>query len=61
VVVRAGDQVAQGDLVGLALPSLHLGVREGDRYVDPALLLTAARRHARLVPVGRFSAADPVA
>ena len=61
VVVRAGDRVAQGDLVGLALPSLHLGVREGDRYVDPALLLTAPRRHARLVPVRRFPPADPVA
>ncbi len=61
VLVRAGDRVAQGTLVGLALPSLHLGVREGDRYVDPALLFVGARRAARLVPVRHFPATDPVA
>ena len=60
VLVGAGDRVAQGDLVGLAAPGLHLGMREGDRYVDPAALFTARPRHARLVPVGvRSGSAGP--
>ena len=44
--------LALSSLLGLAAPGLHLGVREGDRYVDPALLFSARPRHARLVPVG---------
>lgn len=61
VLVRAGDRVRQGDLVGLAAPGLHLGVREGDRYVDPAALFDAAPRHAWLVPSAISRAAGPVA
>ena len=52
VLVAAGDRVAQGDLVGLAARGLHLGVREGERYVDPTSLFTVRPRHARLVPAG---------
>jgi len=52
VVVSAGDQVVQGTLLALAAPGLHLGIREGDRYVDPALLFSVRPRHARLVPTG---------
>ncbi len=52
VLVRPGDRVGWSTLLGLAAPGLHLGVREGDRYVDPALLFSARPRHARLVPVG---------
>lgn len=46
--VRRGDQVAPGALVGtltlaggqcLPLACLHLGARDGDRYVDPLALL----------------------
>lgn len=38
--VRAtvGTTVAAGDVVGLAADRLHLGVRRGDRYLDPASL-----------------------
>lgn len=50
VLVAAGDRVVPGQLVGLAARGLHLGVREGDRYVDPALLFSARPQHARLVP-----------
>lgn len=53
LLVRAGDRVDRSTLLGLAAPGLHLGVREGERYVDPALLFTERPRHARLVPVGQ--------
>jgi hypothetical protein len=52
VLVSAGDQVVPGTRVALAAPGLHLGIREGDRYVDPALLFSVRPRHARLVPAG---------
>ena len=55
VLVRAGDHVVQGTVVGLAARGLHLGVREGDRYVDPSVLFSARPRHARLVPTGAWS------
>jgi len=41
--------VPRGAQVGRAGPTLHLGVREGDRYVDPAQLFHE-RRRAVLVP-----------
>ncbi|HEX2576432.1 MAG TPA: M23 family metallopeptidase [Aquihabitans sp.] len=54
VRVRAGDVVAPGDVVGIAAERLHLGVRRGDRYLDPATLW--GRRveggRVRLVPLG---------
>ena len=53
VLVASGQLVAAGEVMGLAAPGLHLGVREGDRYIDPASLFAAARRHARLVPTRR--------
>lgn len=34
----AGATVAAGDVVGVAAAQLHLGVRRGDRYLDPASL-----------------------
>lgn len=42
VEVRAGVQVERGDRVGTAgsphgTPGLHIGLRRGDRYLDPAL------------------------
>jgi murein DD-endopeptidase MepM/ murein hydrolase activator NlpD len=47
--VQVGDQVEAGDLLGTvglpyhseAVSCLHWGARLGDRYVDPASLLTA--------------------
>lgn len=61
VLVRPGDRVVQGQQLGRAGPRLHLGVREGDRYTDPARLFGVPRRRARLVPVGHFPAAGEVA
>ncbi len=49
--VRAGELVARGTLVGTAAPQLHLGLREGERYVDPAPFLSDGPRRAVLVPV----------
>jgi murein DD-endopeptidase MepM/ murein hydrolase activator NlpD len=50
--VRAGDVVLRGQQLGRAGPGLHLGVREGDRYIDPATLFAPLRRRAVLVPLG---------
>ena len=49
-VVRRGELVARGTVVGTAGALTHLGVREGTRYVDPAPLLCSGRRRAVLVP-----------
>ncbi len=48
--VARGELVARGSVVGTAGTSIHLGVREGGRYVDPAPLLCGDRRRAVLVP-----------
>jgi murein DD-endopeptidase MepM/ murein hydrolase activator NlpD len=53
VVVTAGVTVAGGQVVGRAAERLHLGVRSGDRYLDPASLF--AVEGVRLVPVGSGS------
>lgn len=52
VTVRRGDRVEQGDVVGTAGARLHLGVRSGEVYLDPAALM-AGRPGARvrLVPI----------
>ena len=38
VRTRRGRTVAAGEVVGVAAADLHLGVRRGDRYLDPASL-----------------------
>ncbi|MHB1137913.1 MAG: murein hydrolase activator EnvC family protein [Microthrixaceae bacterium] len=50
--VAVGELVATGQVLALAADRLHLGVREGERYVDPAALFAATRRRAVLVPLG---------
>jgi murein DD-endopeptidase MepM/ murein hydrolase activator NlpD len=49
VLVADGERVAIGQGVGIAGERLHLGVRSGGTYLDPAALFTAAGVH--LVPV----------
>jgi murein DD-endopeptidase MepM/ murein hydrolase activator NlpD len=65
VEVRAGQVVAQGDVVGTSGVSVHFGVRRGTVYLDPELLLDGWRPVARLVPTdggpGRASGAAPCA
>lgn len=59
--VDRGADVAAGDIIGLSTDRLHLGVRRGDRYLDPAslwgkrvsggrvvLVPTEAQRHRRV-------------
>ena len=55
VAVRATQQVAAGQILGVAGDSLHFGARIGEAYVDPAVLLGEAGR-VRLVPAARFDA-----
>ena len=50
VLVRAGQTVASGQLIGLSGPWLHLGVRVGDDYIDPATLLGRWEGRPRLIP-----------
>ena len=62
VSVRAGETVARGDVIGTTGgvggdhdgAVLHLGLRVGDRYVDPMLLFRPAdlTKLVRLVPAG---------
>jgi murein DD-endopeptidase MepM/ murein hydrolase activator NlpD len=50
VSVTAGQLVSQGTALGTAGASVHFGVRRGDVYLDPELLLAGGRLRARLVP-----------
>ncbi len=53
VLVAPLQSVGGGDPVGVAGGRIHLGVRRGQDYVDPAPLL-AGRFDVRLVPPARF-------
>jgi murein DD-endopeptidase MepM/ murein hydrolase activator NlpD len=48
ITVIVGSSVVAGQTIGTAGPRLHLGVRRGDRYLDPASLFRRGR--PRLVP-----------
>lgn len=54
VVVRRGQLVAAGEVVGTTAGTLHFGVRAGEAYLDPLVLLGAGGAPAlvRLVPDG---------
>ena len=53
VRVEVGDRVAAGAVVGLAADRLHLGVRRGRTYLDPASLWgRSIEGHVVLVDVG---------
>ncbi len=56
--IVVGTRVRQGDVVGSTSDRFYFGLRQGDRYVDPALFLGALRHRPRLVPVDG-SAARP--
>jgi len=54
VAVAAGQPVVHSSVLGLTGNVLHLGVRRGEEYLDPALLFGATDgrpRHAVLVPI----------
>lgn len=53
---QIGDSVRRGAVIALAEGPVHLGLRAGDRYLDPALLAERGSVRARLVaelPGGR--------
>ena len=57
-----GDLVVRGQVVGRAAGRFHLGVRERDRYVDPAPFIGQLIRSPRLIPVdGRTANPAPPA
>ena len=58
LTVRDGDVVVRGARLGTTAGRLHLGLRDGERYVDPAPLLGVVRGIVRLVPTDG-SAAPP--
>jgi murein DD-endopeptidase MepM/ murein hydrolase activator NlpD len=45
-----GDVVARGAVVGFTAGRFHLGVRAGERYVDPAPFIGELRGVVRLIP-----------
>lgn len=53
----AGDLVVRGEVIARADTGFHLGVRLGERYVDPAPLLGRFVGRPRLVPVDGSPAA----
>lgn len=52
VVVGRGAHLGQGQPVGTAGPATFFGVRRGEEYLDPALVLGGAAAVPRLVPTG---------
>jgi murein DD-endopeptidase MepM/ murein hydrolase activator NlpD len=57
VLVAAGDRVVRGARIGTAAGPLHLGVRDGDRYVDPEPFIGEWRGVTRLIPTDSSAAA----
>jgi len=49
ISVTTGDRVEVGTPLGTTGDAFHLGVRDSDRYLDPARLFVGQRRPARLV------------
>lgn len=54
--VGTGDRVVAGHVVGRSSARLYLGVRQGNRAVDPAPLLARSAGPLRLVPTDRRAA-----
>ena len=56
--VGKGQRVAQGDVVGIAAATFHVGARRGDMYIDPASLWGSAAGPPRvhLVPLDGYRA-----
>jgi murein DD-endopeptidase MepM/ murein hydrolase activator NlpD len=52
VGVAEGQWIGASAPVGWAGTTLHLGLRDGDDYLDPAPLFGVLRGVARLVPLG---------
>ncbi len=51
VGVAVGGSVRPGDLVGQTTDRFYFGLRQDDRYIDPAPFLGVPRYRPRLVPI----------
>ena len=51
ISVRAGAEVAQGQVIAIAGERLHFGVRVDGSYADPARFIGVRRVRVRLVPL----------
>ena len=51
ISVRAGAEVARGQVIAIASERLHFGVRVNGEYVDPAGFIGVRRVRVRLVPL----------
>ncbi len=49
--VRPGAKVVAGEVIARSAGSFHFGVRNGDEYIDPAILFGSELRSVRLIPV----------
>jgi len=49
-IVHLGDRVRQGQMLGVSTATVHVGVRRGDDYLDPARWLSTSGYRARVVP-----------
>ena len=49
-MVHVGDRVQRGQVLGVSTATVHVGVRRGDVYLDPARWLSASGYRARVVP-----------
>jgi len=56
-----GDLVVAGSIVGTAGATLHFGLRDGDRYLDPAPWIGRLVRPAWLVPTDGSPGGPPAA
>jgi murein DD-endopeptidase MepM/ murein hydrolase activator NlpD len=61
VAVRAGQAVIGGQVLGWSSGVLHVGLRRGDAYIDPARLFgPPVRLRPRLVPLDRPAPPRPL-
>jgi len=49
-MVHVGDRVQRGQMLGVSTTTVHVGVRRGDDYLDPARWLSTSGHRARVVP-----------
>ncbi len=56
---QVGDVVVRGTIIGRVTGRLHLGLREGDEYVDPTPLLGRWVHRPRLIPHDRSPGNPP--
>lgn len=59
IAVRVGDRVVARSIVGTAGATMHFGLRDGDRYLDPTREIGRPAYPIRLVPLDGSPGAPP--